>query len=173
MGFFKIELLSKTSNRYLLIVFSMLAIFSSQVQAIDKASLGLGASVLGVVDDHKIICGCIEYRPAFEMYKMSPWISIEFAEDIFYAAVGIRMNFNLTDDILLTPSFGVGFFSENNRIELGSPIEFRSAIELGYRFNHSGQLGISFGHISNGGLDGTNPGSETLKISYYFPLGSN
>ena len=133
--------------------------------------LGLGAGIVGILDKDKSVYGCIEYRSSAEFYRMSPWVSIEFSERFFYGTVGVRIDFELTRHLVFTPSLGAGFYSEDNGIELGHALEFRSAAELSWRFQNSGRLAVSFGHISNGGIDDTNPGSELLKITWLIPLG--
>lgn len=158
-------------TRYLLTIFIIMsACFSSKVFAGSDSFIGTGVGVAGVIDDKKIIFGSIEFRPGIEIYKISPWISMELADKIFYAALGLMIEFNITDKLSIIPSFGAGFFRGDDGIELGGSLQFKSSIELGYRFNKKGMLGISFGHISNGGIDDINPGSEFLKISYYFPF---
>jgi len=53
--------------------------------------------------------------------------------------------------------------SQGNR-DLGSPIEFRSSLEVSRRIVSPVRLLVSFSHLSNGGLTHHNPGVETLML---------
>lgn len=162
--------IQKNKPFILFIVLGMFCFFVSQTQAMDRPLMGIGIGAGCILDDDKIMLGSVEYRPAVTIYKLNPWFLIDFGDDVFFGAIGLMMKFNLTQSLLLTPSFGVGYCSEKNGIDLGSTLQFRSAIELTHEFQHNGQLGVSFGHVSNGGLSDKNPGFEFLKISYFFPI---
>ena len=153
-----------------LVLFSGLIPANLTAQPTDTPVLGIGLGYAGILDEHKTGLLSLEYRPAIEKFHLRPWIGTEFGYKLFYFAGGILAHLQVGDALTITPSFGVGFYSTESGIELGHSLEFRSALELGYHFPNRHILGISFGHISNGGLAEKNPGSEILKISYYFPL---
>ena len=136
----------------------------------EKAILGMGIAVAGILDHNKILLGSLEYRPTVEYHTIRPWAGMEFGYDIIYLAGGILTNLHVTDKLSLTPSFGIGIYSSNEGIQLGSTLEFRSGVELSYGFHNDKRLGFHFGHVSNGGLGQKNPGSEILKVIYYFPF---
>jgi hypothetical protein len=140
-----------------------------EARPFDRSTLGLGAGLAGILDGHKILLGSLEFRPAFESFHLRPWVGMEFGYDLYYAAGGVLTNLHISERNIFTPSFGVGFYSTHNGIELGSHMEFRSAAELSHVFKNHSILGIQFGHISNGGLSSKNPGSEILKLIYYIP----
>ncbi len=72
---------------------------------------------------------------------------------------------------MVTPSFGGGFYADGSGKKLGHEIEFRSQIELAYRFDNRSRLGVAFSHISNASIGGDkNPGVEVLNIYYALPL---
>jgi len=164
----KKNILFKFTKYLFVALFIMPAFLPSNVFAEKVSFVGAGIGVAGILDDGKIMFGSIEFRPGFEIYRLRPWIGIEIADKIFYAALGILVDFNITDQLSIIPSFGAGFFKADDGIELGSSLEFKSALEICYSFNKQRKLGISFGHISNGGIDEINPGSEFIRISYYF-----
>ena len=137
---------------------------------VDTSLLGVGTGIAGLLDSHKIVLGAIEYRPKMQWLRLRPWMGLEMGYDLFYASGGVLAHFALGEKWFLTPSFGVGLYSSKEGIKLGSPIEFKSSIELGYKLKNRHIAGLSFSHISNGGLDENNPGSEMLKICYYLPL---
>lgn len=49
-------------------------------------------------------------------------------------------------------------------------LEFRSGIELSYRFSGRSRIGVALFHLSNGGLSNQNPGTEVLVLSFSIPL---
>jgi hypothetical protein len=136
----------------------------------EKATLGMCTGVAGILDHNKLLLGSLEYRPTVEFHTIRPWAGMEFGYDIIYLAGGILTNMHVTDQLVFTPSFGVGIYSSNEGLQLGSILEFRSGVELSYGFHNNTRLGIHYGHISNGGLGHRNPGSEILKVIYYFPF---
>jgi lipid A 3-O-deacylase len=160
----------KNVTQCVLIVLMMWFFLVAHVHAGDRPLLGMGAGVLGIVDNDKVGFASIEYRPAIEFYKVSPWLGLEFSDRFFFGAAGLLMNFLLTDELRFTPSFGLGYYPDNSYVDLGGDFQISSAFELSYRFNESGRLGIAWSHISNGKIYGKNPGTEILKITYYIPL---
>ncbi len=70
---------------------------------------------------------------------------------------------------MASPSFAVGGSHEGDGKELGGTLEFRSAIELAYRFDDRSRLGIQVGHLSNAGIYAENPGTEFAILNYSIP----
>ena len=71
---------------------------------------------------------------------------------------------------MVTGSFGAGYYAEGGGTDLGHEIEFRSQIEVAYRFDDRSRLGLAFSHISNASIGDTNPGVEVLNDYYSIPL---
>lgn len=69
----------------------------------------------------------------------------------------------------VSPSFAPGIYMKGNSRDLGYPLEFRSQIELGWRFDSGIRASVSLNHISNAGL-GQNPGTESVAFSVLLPL---
>jgi len=92
------------------------------------------------------------------------------ADEAVYAYAGIRLDIFFGRRIVLTPNFAVGLFEEGNGRALGQPLEFRSGLELAYRFDNRARLGLAFHHLSNAGLSERNPGVETLVVRYAHPF---
>jgi len=114
---------------------------------------------------------------------------LEYASDkrfwIFHPIAGVMVNSELGGDayagvavdlffgnrIVVTPSFAPGYYWRGSSKNLGSPIEFRSAIAAAYRFDDRSRLGLEFYHLSNAGIDVHNPGTEVLLLKYSVPFG--
>ncbi len=115
----------------------------------------------------------LEYRHGEKFWIFKPWVGLEATSDgAFYGAVGVLIDFDIGERVVLTPSFGVGYYEEGNGKDLGHEIEFRSQIELSYRLDNRARLGLAFSHISNASLGDENPGVEILNVYYAFPLDS-
>lgn len=115
--------------------------------------------------------GSVEWRlGAFGSLGLAPAIGIVAAEDdSLYLYAELRRDFILLERWALTPSFGAGWFN-NEGIDLGHDLEFRSGIEV-TRFLAGGRrIGLALYHLSNSSLSEVNPGTETLVLSVGFPL---
>jgi hypothetical protein len=64
----------------------------------------------------------------------------------------------------------VGAYHEGNGKDLGGTLEFRSGLELAYRFDDRSRLGLEISHRSNASIYEDNPGEETLMVFYHLPL---
>ena len=154
----------------IVVLFSIIITAPRANAQVEKSLVGIGGGIAGILDDHKILLGSVEYRPKLELIRLQPWMGVDFGYDLFYLAGGLLTHIKLTENYILTPSFGVGLYSHKGGIKLGSPVEFKSKLELNYRIKNNRFLGISFSHISNGGIDEKNPGAELVTICYYLPL---
>lgn len=61
-------------------------------------------------------------------------------------------------------SFAPGLYLQGAEVDLGSPLEFRSGIELGMRVDNDWQVSLSYDHRSNGDISAVNPGVETIQL---------
>jgi len=89
-----------------------------------------------------------------------------------YIYFGIHKEWFLSDPVILSSSIGVGLFDNNEKIDLGHAIEFRTKITVAYRLKNNHRLGLSISHLSNSRLSNKNPGTEILSMNYIFPLKS-
>ena len=119
----------------------------------------------------------LEFRPDFAflldtaMLQLKPFAGFEATSDgMFYALGGVLLDMRLGDRFVLTPSFGASAYADGDGPDLGHTVEFRSQLELGYRFRNESRLSLAFSHISNASLGDQNPGVEILSVYYHFPL---
>jgi len=80
---------------------------------------------------------------------------------------GLYQQFDM--DINGTPLFvGLtmvpGLYMQGQDVDLGFPLEFRSGIEMGVRFEYGWQASLSFDHRSNADVVAWNPGLETIQL---------
>ena len=133
--------------------------------------VSLGVGVAQVFDNHQEFFWGVEYRPAFRLFHVGPWLLFGTGKnDEFYAAAGVLADVELGRGWVLTPSFAAGYYNASSGLDLGFDAEFRTALELAKRFRNGHRLGISLAHLSNGSLSDQNPGTETVGVAYSIPL---
>lgn len=113
----------------------------------------------------------LEYRSDKKLWVFKPmfgmWAS---SEGGFYGYAGIRMDVYFGNRFVFTPSFAPGFYHEGKGKDLGLEIEFRSSVEVAYRFDDYSRLSLGLAHLSNASLGDKNPGVETLTLTYSVPF---
>lgn len=113
----------------------------------------------------------VEYRSNWKPFYLAPMIGLMLNSDGgVYGYGGVYLDVFFGRRWVVTPNFAVGGYGRGNGKDLGSVIEFRSAIELSYRFDNRARLGIALSHISNASIDDNNPGIESLVLTYAVPL---
>jgi hypothetical protein len=139
----------------------------------DPSYLVFGAGYFDInLRDDEAVDFRLEYRHGEKFWIFKPWAGIEATSDgAFYGAVGVLIDIDIGERVVLTPSFGAGYYEAGNGKDLGHEIEFRSQIELWYRLDNRARLGLAFSHISNASLGDDNPGVEILNVYYALPLG--
>ncbi len=156
----------------LLLVLAAVAGAPGRARADDPAlvSLGLGYYDINRQSDEAVDFR-LEYRHGEKLWIFKPWVGVEGTSDgAVYAAAGILLDIFFGRRVAITGSFGAGYYEEGNGKDLGHEIEFRSQIEIAYRFDDRARLGLAFSHISNASLGDINPGVEILNLYYSIPL---
>lgn len=148
------------------------AIMAPSASAQEPSFLSVGVGWYDINDDQDAVDLRVEYRSKAKFLGfVKPWVGVEITSDAAaYGVAGILSDIFFGRRIVLTPSFGVGVYADGNGKDLGSAIEFRSQLELGYRFDNRSRMSLAFGHISNAHLTDQNPGSEILTVYYHLPL---
>ncbi len=148
--------------------------FAMPALAADEVDrLSLGAGWFDVLDDQDSADFRLEYRFGKTFLGfVKPWVGAEANLDgALYGAGGVLADLHLGDRIVITPSFGVGLYSDGGSKDLGHVVEFRSQIEIGYQFEDQSRISLGFSHTSNAHLDEDNPGVEVAMIYYHLPVG--
>lgn len=89
----------------------------------------------------------------------------------FFGYGGVRIELPLGDHVVLMGDTAAGYWHHGRGLNLGDALEFKSGVELAYRFADQSRLGVAFDHISNAGIAKINPGVESLLVVYSYPLG--
>ena len=66
----------------------------------------------------------------------------------------------------ILPSFTPGYYEKGSGKDLGSALEFKSEIKLGFDIFENSKLGYSYSHISNNEWGDSNPGTDNQKITF-------
>ena len=152
--------------------FSRTAIATDDPERVNTAMINFTAGQVGIADD---INGArrhgVEVRlRSFSRWELIPAFGFTRADNganFLYA--DLRHDFWLSDNWLVIPSFGLGSFKDSDEINLGNDLEFRTGIELAYKFYRQYRIGLALFHLSNGGLSDRNPGTEALVVSLSIP----
>ncbi|HYD32859.1 MAG TPA: acyloxyacyl hydrolase [Azospirillaceae bacterium] len=118
----------------------------------------------------------LEYRfgtsllPFTEPYaSVRPWLGAEAtSEGGVYGGGGILVDVPL-GPFIFTPSFGAGLWSSGEGKDLGSPLEFRTQVEVGYEFENQSRFSLAYSHISNADVAEPNPGANSIVVYYHLP----
>ena len=122
----------------------------------DKQSSGL----LGLQHQNEEL-----FRNSF-LGKLSPITGGFFTEKgALYLYSGVQAEYEL-GFLTITPSFAPGYYNYGSGKDLGSPLEFKSEVQMSFNLSDSSHLGMSYNHISNASLGSKNPGAN----SYMFNL---
>ena len=86
----------------------------------------------------------------------------------YYVFVGNSFQQTIVGHIFFDLNFAAGFYSHGRGIGLGYPLQFRSGIGLGWQWSDGVQLTATLFHLSNAGFSDSNPGLESVILSYSF-----
>ena len=114
----------------------------------------------------------VEYRSDYKLWFLKPLVGFMGTTDgaaYGYAGLGVDVFFGRR--WVLTGNTAFGAYHDGSGKPLGHWVEFRSGLELAFRFDNRSRLGMGFHHISNANIGDKNPGTEILGIFYAIPLG--
>ena len=66
----------------------------------------------------------------------------------------------------ILPSFTPGYYEKGGGKDLGSVLEFKSEIKLGFDIFENSKIGYSYSHISNNEWGDKNPGTDNQQITF-------
>lgn len=72
--------------------------------------------------------------------------------------------------LVLTPALSAGAYQPGRARDLGSPVEFRSSVSLGWEFTGGVRAGVHLSHTSNAGLGVRNPGHDGVALLLALPF---
>ena len=113
----------------------------------------------------------LEFRSAEKFWIFKPLGGIMATSDkAFYVYAGVGIDVYLGNRVVITPSFAPGYYHKGDGLDLGHELEFRSQLEIAYRFDNRSRLGVAISHMSNASIGDTNPGTESAMVYYSVPI---
>lgn len=114
----------------------------------------------------------LEYRSNKKIGIFKPFITGAYTSTSQgFIGAGILIDIYLGRRFVVTPSFAPHYYwGGNSKLDLGHKVEFRSQLELAYRFDNRSRLGVAISHYSNASLADQNPGTETATLYFSLPL---
>ena len=86
-------------------------------------------------------------------------------KNAFYLYSGVQAEYEL-GPFVITPSFAPGYYNYGDGKDLGSPLEFKSEVQVSLDLSESTQFGMSYNHISNASLGSKNPGANSYMFNF-------
>lgn len=86
-----------------------------------------------------------------------------------YGYVGVYADLPV-GNFVVTPLAGAGGYHEGDGKDLGGTFEFRLALTGAYQFADGVRLGVRLAHLSNAGLQASNPGENEILLVLDVPL---
>ena len=168
----KINTVYKVSASMLVLFMNSHSALAEDDHRLDYLTVTIG--YYDIFDDDDAIDFRVEYRPDSVIFidHLKPWAGIEITSDAsLWLGGGLLYDYPITDDWFVTPGFGAGYYAQGSSdLDLSNALQFRSQLEISYKFDNDSRAGVSFSHISNGGLSDDNPGTEVLSLSWSFPF---
>jgi lipid A 3-O-deacylase len=88
------------------------------------------------------------------------------ADDASYVWAGFGRDFPFSRRWAAHVGFAAGAYERGNGKDLGHTLEFRSALDVSCQVREDLRVGMAVAHLSNAGLSETNPGVETLALTF-------
>lgn len=169
-----------TAALSLSILLGGLALGAAPGCAAEPEEVTAGVGEVEVLEDGRGKQADLELRfPARKWRLLPPFLprlapllgTIATSRGALYVYAGLGAELRLPGQWRLSPSFSAGLYHKGEGQDLGGFLQFRSAIELSYSLDRQRRLGVSLDHVSNAGIFGRNPGSESLTFRYSARLG--
>lgn len=148
------------------------ALFSAQQTQAGDFVLGLGADNIDDSDFSEAFSIQLEYHAnpfaEFSWGSFSFMGAVEFDDDSdVYVGLGVSALWNVSENWFFEGSFAPGYYDEgSDGKDLGGNLQFRSLVGFGYRISQNARLSIAIDHLSNAGIEDTNPGRDAVHLRY-------
>jgi hypothetical protein len=144
----------------------------SSARADDPDFFSFGAGVFDFNDNKTAAMGAVEYRSDKKYLFLKPFggfmMNGDRGRDIY---LGVLMDIFFGRRLVVTPNFAPSlYWKGTSGKDLGHPLEFRSGLEIAYRFDDRSRLGLAVHHLSNASISDDNPGTELLTLYYSLPM---
>lgn len=130
----------------------------------------VGAGVPGILDDARGAMGMLTLRFDAGGSSVRPMAGVLGAsQGQAFVFGGVFRDVELGRWVV-TPMLSAGAYEKGRGRDLGSRLQFRSALEVAWRFRGGERVGVQVAHLSNAGLGWRNPGQERLLVTFTRPF---
>ncbi|HSG50032.1 MAG TPA: acyloxyacyl hydrolase [Longimicrobiales bacterium] len=130
----------------------------------------IGAGVPGILDDARGAMGMLSVRFGSGLLGVRPLAGLLGASQGQLFVFGGVFRDVALGRWVVTPMLSGGAYEKGHGRDLGSRLQFRSAMEVSWRFQGGQRVGVQVAHISNAGLGWRNPGQERLLVTFTRPF---
>lgn len=122
--------------------------------------------------DQSLSLGLERRWGGFVVWRLKPFAGVAVTNRrSLYLYGGLRLGLNVLSRMSIEPSFAIANYYHGGGKDLGSPIEFRSGIDIEWRFPGGMRAGLAYHHMSHWILFGSeNPGTEILALTLSVPV---
>ena len=165
--------ITKTLTIFLIIVGSIKSLHADEVKPSDSHQFSFFSGVFDTTTSSKKTSSLFGIQHSNEdlfrdtfLGKFSPITGFMITEDsTSYFYTGVQAEYKI-GKLNLIPSFSPGIYSMGDGKDLGSPLEFKSEVQLSVDLLPGTKLGYSQSHISNADLGDTNPGADSYMFNF-------
>ena len=152
-------------------VLALVLVASAPAAAEEPTSLAFSGGVSNFNKDEKRAEVGLEFRTPIQVWGMAVAVGLTVNDDkSAWVYGGLRRDFSLGGPWIITPAFAITYYEQGDGKNLGGPLEFRSALEVGYEWPSRKRLGFVIYHLSNAGIYDRNPGMNSLVLTFSIPL---
>jgi len=110
------------------------------------------------------------WKPDFLGKAVGPAVGVlANADGGVYGYLGVYADLPV-GNVVVTPLVGAGGYHEGDGKDLGGSFQFRLALTGAYQFADGVRLGLRLAHLSNAGLQASNPGENEILLVLDVPL---
>ncbi|RCK42306.1 acyloxyacyl hydrolase [Thalassospira xiamenensis] len=138
----------------------------------DSGLLEFSTGMVDITQDDEAAEFRLDYRFQHAMFGvLRPITGVMVTSDkAAHGYGGLAMDVLWGDHFVSSIYTSVGAYHQGDGEDLGHWIEFRSGLELGFRFDSRERLSLGIAHISNASIGDENPGTEILSLTYAIPI---
>ncbi len=104
----------------------------------------------------------LEWLTLWNRWTLHPVVGVyRNRAQAWYAYAGLASDVAEGRYVVLRPSFCVGYYHQGHGYDLGLPMEFKTGLDLGVKFQPL-ECGLGLYHLSNAGLSKRNTGTELV-----------
>ena len=123
--------------------------------------------------DNRDVEVALEYRSDLSWGPFKPFAHASYiGNDMTFVGGGVLADVQIGDNWIVQPSVAATWWrGELEHLDLGYPLQFRTRLEVAYRFPDKSRLGLAVTHSSNANLGDPNPGIESVMLNVSVPTG--